>query len=1493
MVMSAAADSCDLVTVPGPSTSNETYQQNSSELTLIDYFVVAGYDATVGLQVELFILKSLLKHTMFLNFKQFTLQVVPGVSGLDSVNDSTPCPPLEQSYVASIQVHYPETRKGRPFPSEILSLCLPKGLRFYTQSNVPRHEVHTFANIREDGVRLDGTALIFYEEVTDQQLCQKMAELQAEHVKALTAQDKVFDRAHVPPGTVSGGTHTLPRNNKKDRRKRTSFYDLSRSTPLYVSKCICVVTRIPVVSSTTHLLNSLYDMIKSSTEPSLPLESYIYWMLNEVPLPAPGSTLKICLSEVDIVLQRPAPGELPFYDYSLNSLFNLIIVDKFLRLFSCFLLEHQILLCSKSLSRLMLVAESLCLLAFPFRWQLTYVPILPYSQLKFMEAPVPYIMGLCYEEEIPEQIFQSNVCVFDIDTGELEMPEDVPLIPDKSEMAHEVAAVLSRFEEQNNSSGAYVRSREINKLTKKQKGEWFSKRMSRSFDDDALTSLYTEEHKNDSLKSSRKGLTTLPLDDLLKQSEVLARVAAIARRAGVDVQMEKIEKELQSNDSYTNSPICRRYFSEMKLNNAIREIFLNRLAWLLYSYEHFVITTNTTDKDLYFASRDSLVNFDKAAFLSDQPDSNLPFLAAFLETQMFASFVDAKIVSQWEASDQNLQLFDARIQTLKEIHGLQMVRTPTYEKALPVPVDEEAISKREETLDYIVPQPHPLDGAIRQCYKGKFPELNGALLEGNKSYTPQPSPWKQRHRRLRPKFQKELSLNNQSSQRSSTYFANSPKQIAQQNLKFVDQLLRETKAKTKRMLVEKMGKEAVQLGHTEASVNGLEENTLVASFCDLLERVWAHGLIKKQGKSSLWAHVLHHQELEKTGSFAHPASVRNSLLAPDIECGADEEIFFAKEDHNALAELAKSIQKELEDSAGPAWSISILRAASFLCDKISSASNAVQPKATLSGTKASGSIALSSSFSAKLERSHSLQRPIRPALHKTNSFNGLDFTPNWSSFADEHPSASPRRRIAGRTKSPDTRYGFPPLPTHIAYDLKNVLRMTEIKTDLGFARAFVRLSLERKLLHRHLKTILSNTSLLHQIYKRYAFLRCEDEKEQFLYHILSLNAAEFRCFTNTFCKTKMQYRVLLATGNSRSILDTPIWVQIAGSLCATTAIDILPGVIDFKFDHVNLGILSTLRIGRNLKDVSNASNSKWYLDYALVRNEVTGQTYQFNCGRWFGRDVDDGSLERLLVAEVLPQLDSNFEEIGQFQNGVFERSKSHSRSATPTRARSPSASCNEILSTKSSNKFFYVDFTVCIFRFMFLESRLTEIQRQLGEAVNAIVKHLYSGSKSRSDLTPLLCAPDKGLVSVLVSVFLYGRQDPSWSSRFFKHYYPWDYIERVCSWFSDLLRTEDAKRLTREQRKLILYACCLVRRIASNTSLGKDGKFQLFVIITLRDHILAGLLPLMARTPITAQLYEEPSFLRSPHYLSYLSKLLNSLNDFQFRLEKSLTYGFE
>lgn len=58
------------------------------------------------------------------------------------------------------------------------------------------------------------------------------------------------------------------------------------------------------------------------------------------------------------------------------------------------------------LQRLMLLAESLTSLLFPFRWQHVYVPILPYSQFMFLEAPLPFVMGLWIEDNIPEEVVQ-------------------------------------------------------------------------------------------------------------------------------------------------------------------------------------------------------------------------------------------------------------------------------------------------------------------------------------------------------------------------------------------------------------------------------------------------------------------------------------------------------------------------------------------------------------------------------------------------------------------------------------------------------------------------------------------------------------------------------------------------------------------------------------------------------------------------------------------------------------------------------------------------------------------------------------------------------------------------------------------------------------------------------------------------------------------------------------------------------------------------------
>lgn len=68
-----------------------------------------------------------------------------------------------------------------------------------------------------------------------------------------------------------------------------------------------------------------------------------------------------------------------------------------------------------------------------------------------------------------------------------------------------------------------------------------------------------------------------------------------------------------------------------------------------------------------------------------------------------------------------------------------------------------------------------------------------------------------------------------------------------------------------------------------------------------------------------------------------------------------------------------------------------------------------------------------------------------------------------------------RRRRPGRS---DELPVLGSMPTQLNYDIRSVQQMTDIKTDVGYARAWVRLSLERKLLSDHVKELLANSAVL-------------------------------------------------------------------------------------------------------------------------------------------------------------------------------------------------------------------------------------------------------------------------------------------------------------------------------------------------------------------------------------------------------------------------------
>lgn len=72
---------------------------------------------------------------------------------------------------------------------------------------------------------------------------------------------------------------------------------------------------------------------------------YYYYL--KVPLPLPGTCLHVSYGECNLIVKRPSNNELPFFDYPIQILFNYITIERFIKLFTCFMLEHQILICSK------------------------------------------------------------------------------------------------------------------------------------------------------------------------------------------------------------------------------------------------------------------------------------------------------------------------------------------------------------------------------------------------------------------------------------------------------------------------------------------------------------------------------------------------------------------------------------------------------------------------------------------------------------------------------------------------------------------------------------------------------------------------------------------------------------------------------------------------------------------------------------------------------------------------------------------------------------------------------------------------------------------------------------------------------------------------------------------------------------------------------------------------------------------------------------------
>lgn len=469
------------------------------------------------------------------------------------------------------------------------------------------------------------------------------------------------------------------------------------------------------------------------------------------------------------------------------------------------------------------------------------------------------------------------------------------------------------------------------------------------------------------------------------------------------------------------------YLDDLKFNRAIRILFIKTIRKnILANYERYIVDVPESSSEIR--------QFDVVSYLSDQPEFMRSFLSKFLDTQLFASFIDEnarRIQQSW------LSIFDMDPEELSE-HFSDKALEQAFQMAHRINLTE--LSKEHPDIEIKTVPASPMKlrrrmpalSAIASRLAFSKSSSRSTSIEVNSGNVPSPSitssPPIHRNSVAAVSLQGHLSLdpslnpsalsksachsivNNNSSPTSLR--PNAPSTQPVPNGKIAE-LINEVKDLTKRILIEKMGDPVLDTPAKSRLNGSTGNNTLIGSLCDLIERVWAHGaFISPQDNTAcpLWNHLL--------------AFTRLKYLD------------------------AKPVRYEFADG---------------------SHLNVLAPK----------------SETTELD----MMLDQNPKLFSS-------FNLNWFRMS--------RFEQIG------------PMARDLINDLKTIHTLKDVKTDVGRARAFIRLSLEQKKLSKHLKTLLGDHTLLNGLYKPYAFLRCEEEREQFLMYLLTLNAVDLPCFTTTF-----------------------------------------------------------------------------------------------------------------------------------------------------------------------------------------------------------------------------------------------------------------------------------------------------------------------------------------------------------------------------------------
>ncbi|KAB7505817.1 DENN domain-containing protein 1A [Armadillidium nasatum] len=158
--------------------------------------------------------------------------------------------------------------------------------------------------------------------------------------------------------------------------------------------------------------------------------------LYQTPVPSPGTKFTIDYSDDKFfVAECPNHISLPSIpeNRNLSEYYNAVDVKNMMLIFASMLNERRIIVTSERVSRLSACVQAANSLIYPMSWQHIFIPVLPQHLLDYLNAPMPFLIGVAWNLMLKvRQEELGDVVILNADTNEVDTPfADLQNIPEE------------------------------------------------------------------------------------------------------------------------------------------------------------------------------------------------------------------------------------------------------------------------------------------------------------------------------------------------------------------------------------------------------------------------------------------------------------------------------------------------------------------------------------------------------------------------------------------------------------------------------------------------------------------------------------------------------------------------------------------------------------------------------------------------------------------------------------------------------------------------------------------------------------------------------------------------------------------------------------------------------------------------------------------------------------------------------------------------------